>query len=459
MIRMTLGEIAERAGGKLNDEKFRDIDVRGVSIDTRTLDVGNLYVPIIGEKLDGHRFIEAAFEKGAVGSMVDEKHPIEADGRAYVIVEDTTKAYQQLAASYRDSLSLKIIGITGSNGKTTTKDIMASVLGKKLKVTKTIGNLNNHIGVPKTLLNLSPSTEVGIIEMGTERFGEISELTRMAHPDIAMITNIGDCHLEELLTRENIAKAKLEILEGMPKDGTFLYNWDDPVLRKAVADREIEQRVLTFGTEEGADYRLELVHADITGTIFKLNGEEYEVNLLGNHQMYNAACAIIVAKLFGLDDATIREGLYVRDTTSMRSELLNCQGFDILNDCYKSNPQSLLEAFETMSLLTGYTRKIAIIGDMLELGEREKELHYEVGTKINPNDIDYLLCYGPLSEEIARGAKVNFPNYRVAHFERKEDLVDAAKYVIVKGTLVLVKASRSIRLEEIIESLKELTAI
>lgn len=460
MIERTLGQITHLAGGKLNDEDFSDIMSKGCSIDTRTITDGNIYMPIIGKKLDGHKFINQAFNKGAVASFIDENHKLEdyEAGKAYITVEDTTKAFKNLAKNYRASLDdIKIIGITGSNGKTSIKDISFSILSQKYRVKKTIGNLNNTIGVPKTLLALDENTEFGVVEMGTDGFGQIHELSTMARPDFAVISNIGDSHLELLGSKENIARAKFEILDGLNPEGTFIYNSDDEVLCKIIKEYKIDQKVITFGYNENADYRLELVSSNITGSTFKINGEAFKINLIGQFQVYNAAPAIIIAKLLGLSSEEISRGLEVEDRTAMRNELIECNGFDILNDSYKSNPQSLEQAFNTMSLLSGYTKKIAIIADMLELGEDEVELHRQAGRKINPRDIDYILFIGNLSKYIMEGTLEHFPKSRVYHFASKEDLVDEAKYLIERGTLVLVKGSRAMRLEEIVESIKDIT--
>lgn len=458
MIECTLGDIRRMSNGKLNKEEYKDIKIKGVSIDTRTINKKNLFVPIIGEKLDGHRFISQAFNKGAVASIIDITHEMPLLDKPYVIVDDSTAAYKNLATNYRESLKdITIIGITGSNGKTSIKDILASVLRKQFNTKKTVGNLNNQIGVPKTLLTLSKNTKFGIIEMGTDGFGQISNLTKMAKPHIAIISNIGDSHLQDLGTKDNIARAKFEILEGLDESGVFIYNSDDEVLNKIIKEYDIKQKVITFGFNKDADYRLEILNSNITGSEFLCNGEKFRVNLMGEFQVHNAAPAIIIAKHYGLTNEEINEGLMVQDRSAMRNELIECDGFDILNDSYKSNPQSLKEAFNTMSLLTGYSKKIAIIGDMLELGENEKELHKEAGRNIDPKAVDYLLLLGDLSNYTLEGALENFPRNRVYHFTSKEDLVDEAKYLITKGTLALVKGSRGLRMEEIVESLKDIT--
>lgn len=454
----SLQEIAQLSHAKLVGCNTASAAVTKMNTDTRTLRPGDVYVPLIGENLDGHRFIEQAFEKGAVASFIDTQHE-KQEGKCYLEVEDTTVAYQTLAKNYCKALDLTIIGITGSNGKTTTKDIMYSVMKQKLRTNKTKGNLNNHIGVPKTLLELEEDTQVAVVEMGMDHPGEIDSYVQMAPPHFALITNVGFSHLAYLKTKENVAKAKLEITNRMTEDDVFLYNYDDPVLRKEVLSRNLRPKIITFGQEKEADYRLQLIHSDAKGSVFRINEEEYSINLLGSYQMYNAAGAIIIAKIMGFTKEEIQRGLHVQDATAMRQEMIHCDGFDILNDCYNANPQSMAKAFETMRLLAGYRRKIAILGDMLELGEEEEDLHRTLGESINPLEVDYVLLYGNLAKKIEEGAKKHFPENRIFHFDSKPDLVDKAKYLITKNTLVLVKASRGLRLEEVIESLKDITAL
>lgn len=455
MLNLKLSEIAELCHGKLNNDEFKDIVIDVISIDTRTIKKGEMYMPIIGEKLDGHLFINQAFAKGAAASFCAKDTCKGQMDKPIIYVEDSNKAFTELAKNYRNTLkNIKIVGITGSNGKTTTKDFISNTLKTSFNVAKTLGNLNNQIGVPRTLLRLGEETDVGVIEMGTDGFGQIQELTNIVRPDIAILTNIGDSHLHLLKTKENVAKEKVDIVNGLPEDGVFIYNYDDQYIKNEVAKRDIKQRIITYGQDPNSDYVIEIIRTSNNGSTFKLNGEIYRTASLGAHQVYNSTAAIIVSRLFDLDQNKVRRQLEIDEHTAMRSELMNCNGFDILNDSYKSNPQSLLSALDTLYMLSGYKRKIAIIGDMLELGDNEIELHREIGRKIDPKKVDYLLLTGPLSKYIAEEAKKNFPFERVYHMDKKDDLLDKAKYLIQKNSLVLVKASRSLRLEEIVESLE-----
>ncbi len=459
MKHQTLGQIAGYAHAELSPADAKDEAVRAISIDTRTIDVGDVYMPIIGERLDGHQFIDQAFEKGAVASFLDAAHgPAPKDGHRYLVVDDTNAAFTRLAANYRNGLDVKVVGITGSNGKTTTKDILHSVLSEHFRTIKTTGNLNNQIGVPRTLLQIHEDTEIAVVEMGMSARGEISDLTAIVRPDVAVITNVGDVHLEQLGSRENIAQAKLEILESMDEQGLFLYNYDNDVLRQAVAERSIRPRTVSFGAQPGADVHLELIRSTPAGTVFSVDGAPFTINLLGAYQMYNAAVAVLVARHFGMTDEEIRNGLEVRDQTHWRAELQHFKGFDILVDVYKSNPPSLREALQTAALFHGYHRKIAILGDMLELGPKEKELHRQAGAAIDPLVFDDVLFYGPLSASMMEGAMQHFDPSHLRHFDSKPDLVDYAKYLIRPNTLVLIKGSRAMRLEEVVESLSIITA-
>lgn len=457
MKNCTLGQIAEYAGARLSRPDLADQKARGVSIDTRTLEEGEVFLPLIGERLDAHQFVKQAFEKGALASFFDQDHTLPDTDHPFLLVEDTEKAFCRLALHYRNSLKAQVIGVTGSNGKTTTKDILYSVLRRHFCTNKTIGNFNNQIGVPRTLLDLEEDTECAIVEMGMSHFGEIAMLSKLAQPHIAIITNVGEAHLEELGSRENIARAKMEITERLGPDDLFIYNSDNEILQKEVESRSLPCRIIRFGQNDQADFKLKLFSSNAGGSRFFVNGKPWQINLLGSYQMYNAVVGIIVGQLLGLSDEEIQKGLHVEDRTKMRTELVNCHGFDLLVDCYNSSPQSLREALKTTALLNGYRKKIAILGDMKELGEREKAIHYEIGQEIDPSVFSDLIFYGPLSKYMLQGAEKNFSSSRLFWFSSKSDLVNEMKNLIEPNTLVLVKASRTMRLEEVVESISTIT--
>ena len=455
MIERKLLDIARMCDGELYNISHSDIVIKGVSTDSRTVEEGNLYIPIVGEKFDGHDFAFDALDKGASAIIWEKKRFLPRNDIPVIIVEDSFKAMTTLARSYRLSLKCKVVALTGSNGKTTTRDIITGLLKQKYKVQYTKKNFNNEYGLPKTIFELDEDLEVAVLELGTEKFGDISLLTDICRPDYAIITNIGDSHLLQLKTRENIARAKLEILEGLDENGIFLYNYDDPILKKVVKEFKLPERTFTYGTDKDCDFVIEPGIADASGTTFTIDNHIYTIPLLGQHQMYNGGIAIVIAEFFKLDYPSIAKGLTDIDLTGMRNELIHQKNFDILNDSYKSNPQSLEACLKTVYSLKGYDKKIVVIGDMLELGEKEVEFHREIAEELDPQRLDYVLTIGALAENIYDAAKQNFPEGTCFHFESKEELLEKLKEIITPNTLVMVKASRAMKLEDIVNGLVE----
>lgn len=456
MLKATLETIAKIVGGTLVTTSMKDKIIEGVSTDTREIQVHNLFIPLVGEKFDGHNFAFDAVKKGAVATLWDKRHPTPYLDAGIIIVDNTLQAYQKLASSYLKATGAKVVGITGSNGKTGTKDILASILKENFRVHNTVKNLNNEIGVPKTIMEMDLDDEVVVLEMGMERFGEIKTLTNIARPDIAVITNIGDSHLLELGTKENIARAKFEILEGLKPDGVFIFNNDDEVLREVIKEYTITQKVIKTGTREDSDVIIRPIRSDEEGSSFSIGEYAYSIPFIGKHQIYNASVAITIAGLLGMNYGDIVRGLSRVKLTGMRMELMHLSSFDILNDCYKSNPQSLTSCIETVYTMKGYKNKILILSDMLELGENERKLHFSVGEKIDRNKIDYVICIGDLAKEIYNGANRNFNVNNLFHFETNEEVVNKVRELISEDTLIMVKGSRGMKLEKIIEMLKEI---
>lgn len=456
MLKATLETIAKIVGGTLVTTSMKDKIIEGVSTDTREIQVHNLFIPLVGEKFDGHNFAFDAVKKGAVATLWDKRHPTPYLDAGIIIVDNTLQAYQKLASSYLKATGAKVVGITGSNGKTGTKDILASILKENFRVHNTVKNLNNEIGVPKTIMEMDLDDEVVVLEMGMERFGEIKTLTNIARPDIAVITNIGDSHLLELGTKENIARAKFEILEGLKPDGVFIFNNDDEVLREVIKEYTITQKVIKIGTREDSDVIIRPIRSDEEGSSFSIGEYAYSIPFIGKHQIYNASVAITIAGLLGMNYGDIVRGLSRVKLTGMRMELMHLSSFDILNDCYKSNPQSLTSCIETVYTMKGYKNKILILSDMLELGENERKLHFSVGEKIDRNKIDYVICIGDLAKEIYNGANRNFNVNNLFHFETNEEVVNKVRELISEDTLIMVKGSRGMKLEKIIEMLKEI---
>jgi len=456
LITRNLKEIQQMCGGTGLKEKYKDTVITGVSTDSRNINHGQLFIPLIGENFNGHDFITMAIGKGAAASLWNKNETMPDIDFPFILVDDTTLALQELAKSYRNQLNTKVIGITGSNGKTSTKDILASLLKTQYKTHKTLANFNNYIGLPLTILSMEEDTEMAVLEMGMDNFGQIELLTSIARPDAAVITNIGEAHLEGLKTRENIAKAKLEILKGLKPHNLFLYYGDDDMLKKEIENIPMDYEVKTFGNKPFNDYQPEIVFINETGDSFFLkepSSPTFFLPMLGEHQVLNATAAIAVARYFGISFENIEKGLLSVEKTGMRNELIHGKGFTILNDSYKSNPSSVLATLDTMYSMLGYSQKIVVLGDMQGLGDEEINMHKEIGLKINKNKIDYVFTFGPLSRHIAESAKINLGKDRVASFDNKPELIKKIKEVMIPNSLILTKASRALAMEEVVNSL------
>jgi UDP-N-acetylmuramoyl-tripeptide--D-alanyl-D-alanine ligase len=458
MITRTLKEIQTMADGRGLSDEFADVTIRGVSTDTRTIQQGNLYVPLKGDKFNGHAFVQEALAKGASAVLWSETEGNPPESAPVIVVDDTLSALQRLAYRYRRQLDVKVVGITGSNGKTTTKDMTAALLATSYKVQKTEGNLNNHIGVPLTLLRLAEDTEMAVVEMGMSNFGEIELLSNIAEPDAAIITNIGEAHLQELGSREGIAQAKLEILSGLRKNGLFVYYGDEPLLTSRVPSLPLPEHVVTFGQEAKNDYYPNAVQMEAKGTTFMVNqlpDRTLFIPILGKHHVYNALAAIAVARFFGVSWESIQEALAHLEVTRMRMELIETKhGFTIINDAYNASPTSMKAALQLLGELTGYTKKIAVLGDMLELGDQEIAFHREIGAMLRPEMVDYVFTYGPLARHIALAAAPFFPDGRVHAYDEKKALANDLLAIVSSSDVILLKASRGMRLEELLRDLQ-----
>lgn len=456
MIKRTLEQIQNMVMGHGLKAKDKNISINGVSIDTRTIKKNQLFIPIKGERFNGHKFIQSAIDNGAIASLWCESEPKPDVDIPLIFVKNTVDAIQRLSKKYRNQLSTKIIGITGSNGKTSTKDILSSILKTKYKTHKTYDNLNNHLGVPLTLLSMDEDTEMAVIEMGMSSLGEIEVLTNIATPDAAIITNIGEAHLQDLKSKENIIKAKLEIVKGLKRDGLFVYNGDDPRLSSAVDQLNLKQKTRTFGENSSNDYVLKAISIDYKGLSFEIPSQMSPtlfLPMLGSHQIYNATAAIAVAKHFGISFGSIKEGLKNVNLTKMRSELIHGDGFDILNDSYNANPPSTKAALDTIYPLNNYKQKIVVFGDMLELGDQEIHMHEEIGDIIDLDKIDYFFTIGTLAKYAAKKAQTKTDKNIILSFTNKNKLVESIKDVLKDNSLILLKGSRGLALEEVAEAL------
>lgn len=466
MIIRPLRDIAALCGGSVKNDNG-DAGIQGVGINTRTIKPGMLFVPLPGERVDGHDYVANAFEAGAGGALWqrDRAVPDALSAAPLILVDDTTEALQRLAANYRDGLSLRVIGVTGSNGKTTTKDMVAAVLSGAFRVHKTEGNLNNHLGLPLTVLELDESYDAVVLEMGMSAFGEIDFLTRLAKPDVAIITNIGDSHMEQLGSRAGIAKAKLEIVAGLRAGGLLLINGDEPLLTEGIEATPIADgvEVQTFGLQAGNRWAAEAIAGDATSSLFDVKGEAelrgVALPVAGKHNVSNALAAVAAAKQLGVTDDVIRQGFARLRLTSMRVEpgrALN--GALVLNDAYNASPTSVRAAIDLVAGLNGYRRKWLVLGDMLELGPQENEMHGETGAYITPDKADAVLTFGALAKHIASEAAKQFAgtgdNERVVAFDDKAELTAWLQARLAPEDLVLVKGSRGMRMEEIVHALQ-----
>lgn len=457
MKELTLAQIAEACGGTLiGGNEAKEYTVTGVEIDSRRVKAGNLFVAIPGEKVDGHKFIPDVLKKGAYALS---QQSLDVDG-AYILVEDTVTAMKRLARFYRNSLDIKVVGITGSVGKTSTKEMIASVLGKKFRVHKTQGNFNNGIGLPLTIFQIEKEHQVAVLEMGISEFGEMHELADMAQPDIMVITNIGLCHLENLKTRDGILKAKTESFAHLKPDGVVILNGDDDKLStvEQVAGRKpvfygIKGRNLCE-TSVCADAVTEHGLEGMTAEFHTPQGDmEVVIPIPGEHNVYNALAATCVAEQLGLSMDEIKCGIAAASTISGRTNLIHTKGMTVIDDCYNANPVSMKASLDVLSKAGG--RKIAVLGDMGELGEDEQQLHYEVGTYAGTLPIDLLFCVGTLSGKLAEGAKKQNPALTVKHYATREEMTEELLATVKEGDAVLVKASHFMEFPKVVAALTE----
>ncbi|MGE8207092.1 UDP-N-acetylmuramoyl-tripeptide--D-alanyl-D-alanine ligase [Heyndrickxia sp. NPDC080065] len=458
MIQRTIGQLTEMMQVENDVTRFAETMIDGVCIDTRKLQKGNLFIPFKGRNVDGHQLVEDAINSGAACALWQEDVPNPPAQLPILIVKDTEKALQDLARSYRNELQVKVVGVTGSNGKTTTKDMVTSVLSEKYKVQKTEGNFNNHLGLPLTILSLHEDTDIAVLEMGMSARGEIEFLTQMAKPDIAIITNIGEAHLQDLGSRDAIAEAKLEITKGLSNDGLFIYIGDEPLLKER-ADNYNHLRVQTFGKAETNDIYPLSIEKNEDGSVFSVNIAP-EINfflpVLGEYNVQNSLAAILAAVELNLTMEEIKAGLKKLKLSAMRMELLSgIRGTKIINDAYNASPTSMKAAIHMLESLDQYAGKIVVLGDMLELGDNEREFHYEIGKELDPEKIQYVFTYGELAKNITESAKTSFSHNNVFAFSDKQELIQSLLSVIKGDEWILVKGSRGMKLEEIVKAIKK----
>lgn len=456
MKNLTLENIAKAVEGKLfhGENIPADTEAEGVVIDSRQVGKNYIFVAIKGERVDGHDFVRDVFEKDAL-AMIAERE-LDTD-RPYILVESSLEALKKLAAYYREGLDTKIVGITGSVGKTSTKEFISSVLGQKYKVLKTEGNFNNEIGVPLTLFKIRDFHEVAVIEMGISDFGEMHRLSYMVRPDICVMTNIGLCHLENLGSRDGILKAKSEIFDFASRDAVAVLNMDDD---KLYSVKEVKNRKpVYYGMNRNADVYAESVEANgIYGTkaVIFLKKEdkkiEVKIPLPGKHMVYNAMAAATVGEILGLGAEEIRQGIENIQSVGGRLHIIETEKYTIIDDCYNANPVSVRSSLDVLN--NAEERKVAILGDMFELGADEKKLHYQLGEYFKEKQIDMAVLAGELSKNTYQGIRDSGAATQVYYYKTLEDLLEYLDIMVQEKDVILVKASHSMHFEKIVEKLR-----
>ncbi|MFD1927701.1 UDP-N-acetylmuramoyl-tripeptide--D-alanyl-D-alanine ligase [Sporosarcina siberiensis] len=437
-----------------NGQQMDGIIVQGASIDSRTVKEGDLFIPFRGEQVNGHKYVKQAIEKGAVASlwMIDEPNPPEQ--LPLIFVDDPEFALQEIARTYRGLLDCKVIGITGSNGKTSTKDLIASVLSPYYNVRKTVGNYNNELGLPLTILSLDEDTEFAVLEMGMSNFGEISFLSKLARPHYVVITNIGEAHLQDLGSREGIAKAKFEIVDGLIPGGKLFYDGDE-VLLKDFVSQTTGIDLFSFGKDDQNALSYQSVQSVENGSLFTTVGileDEFMIPVYGSHQVKNTLAAILLADQIGLSVEDIQKALSKATLTDMRMQpLLSESGVLFINDAYNSAPTSLSAALDFMNETELRSKKWVILGDMLELGENEQKYHESFAGKLIAMNLEGVLLYGPLMESLynelqKRDAKMKL----VWSSDDFEPITDVIHKFTDEKSIVLLKGSRGLELENML---------
>ena len=440
---ITLSEVARACGGELHGDP--DLQITSIVTDSRKAGEGSLFAAIKGARADGHKFIPAVAEQGAVCALCEEAPQADI---AYILVESTLVALKGIAEYYRSLFSIPFIGITGSVGKTSTKEFISAVLAQKYNVHKTGGNFNNELGVPITLFGLEEEHEVAVIEMGISGFGEMTRLSKMVRPDISVITNIGYCHLENLGDRDGVLRAKTEMFTYLKDNGSIILCHDDDKLRTVTDYHGITPTFYGTGNDE---YRAEnIVEKGLDGIGCTLIHGDTRIDVtiptMGRHNVLNALCAMAVGTKLGLTPDEIKRGLESFRNVGSRNHIIKTAYYTIIDDCYNANPTSTKAGLDTLSKLSG--RRVAVLGDMKELGKDEIALHREVGAYAKELGIDVLIAVGPLSEATAEGFGEG-----AYYYQNVDRCIDRIERHLHPDDTILVKASHSMQFERIVEAL------
>lgn len=455
---LNLGLAAQACQGTLKNCSPDEI-VKGVVTDSRSSEEGCIFVALRGERFDGHRFVSNAVENGAVCCIVQSGDGLE--GMPLMVVEDTYAALRDLAAHYRERFDIPVVAVTGSVGKTSTKDMIYTVLSQEFRTLCTAGNFNNEIGLPLTVFRLTQEDRLMVLEMGMSAFGEISRLTRIAKPDTAVITNIGLAHIEHLGSQENIRKAKLEILEGLAMDGALFLNGDDPLLWELSGSLPYE--VLYYGIENtNCDLFATDVHmySDSSDFKVKVEGIEYSfsVRVPGQHQIYNALAAILTGIRYNIPMEKIVQGVRAFVPSGMRQNIMEFSDCTLIKDCYNASPVSMKSGLDVLVRTASKNngRKVAVLGDMLELGEFSEQAHRDIGKLICDFKVDCLVTVGEMAKYIAESAVERGFNASCTYvFYDNETVKENINGILCPGDVILLKASRGMKLEEIADYICE----
>jgi UDP-N-acetylmuramoyl-tripeptide--D-alanyl-D-alanine ligase len=462
MENMRVSDILQATGGKLLCGK-EDTKVLGVALDSNQVKEGDLFVPLIGERTDAHRYISSAISKGAAAVFTSEHDTMDSN-ISFIRVEDTKKALQDLGTFYKRRLKLTMIGVTGSVGKTTTREMISAALAAGKKVFRTEGNQNSQVGVPLTLTKIKRDDEIAVIEMGMSETGELKVLAKMVELDMAVVTCIGVAHINQLKTRENICQEKLSIRTGLKERGILILNGDDEYLcRYRGKEKELGCRTLFYGTADWCDYQAKEIREEKGRVSFlcRTPGAEYEIrlNVMGIHNVGNALAAVAVADHAGVDLKLAVKGLEGFRGFKMRQQLYETAGYTIIDDSYNASPDSMRAGLKVLETFDREGDKVAVLADMWELGEREKEYHFEIGEFITGLNIDEVITIGELSKEIVKGieskSSVNKTGKKILlkQFKTNKEIADYLKGRMKKEDTVLLKGSRGMKLNEISEFL------
>lgn len=455
---ISLNSIVKAVEGKLLIKGSKEL-FNSISIDTRKIEPDGIFIAIKGEKFNANNFTAEASKNGAALCIVDEikfeKQELNKD-TSVVIVENTKKALLKLAEFYRSTLDIKVVGITGSTGKTSTKDMTCAILSEKYKVFKTQGNFNNEIGLPLMIFNLDNSYDIAVLEMGMSNFFEIHNMAEAARPDIALITNIGISHIENLKTREYILEAKLEITDYFNDHSTLILNADNDMLSTVTREDKI-YKIIKTGIESSCDVKAENTRLEETSVIFdifkndKLMFKDFKIDLPGKHNISNALLAITCGELFGLTYDEMNKGIEKLNMTSMRLDIVKGEKYTIVDDCYNASPDSMIAAIDVLRNISG-ARKIAVFGTMRELGHKAYDAHKEIGAYARKNSVDLLVVLGEFKDAFEEGFK---DSEKIKYFASTEDAAEFLDGFLKKKDVILVKASRAMKFEKIVEHLKK----